>query len=324
MRFCTQCGSPVGAGPAIGQPAVEAQSSYAPTPVSPMASAFAAATTGPMCWRCRGIGDPGAYICRHCGARYADAGGAAPAQLHQGPGPQVLGQPITANAPARLVSILKDGSDGPVFSMDREQVDIGRAEGDIVLPDDPYLSPRHARIRRKGGSFFVRDLDSVNGVYLRIREPVELRDGDRILIGQQVLRFEVLAEPEAPLGPAAVQGVLVFGTPEVPRIARLVQYTTEGVGRDLHYLYRGETILGRENGDIVFTDDPFLSRRHASIKVERSTRRFVLTDMGSSNGTALRIHGERPLQAGDQLRVGKHLFRLDVEGAAVAGGHAGR
>lgn len=321
MRFCMQCGSPVAAGaPPPQAQAQGGQGFYAPAPAPSMGGAPSAA--GPTCWRCQAVGEPGAAICRHCGVRYADGAAGGPHRFPQGSGPQGMARPAMGNAPARLVSIQKDGTDGAVFALDREQVDIGRAEGEIVLSDDPYLSPRHARIRRKGSSFVLRDLDSVNGVYVRLREPVELNDGDQILMGQQLLRFEVLRDAEAPLGPAAAHGVMVFGTPEVPRLARLVQYTTEGVGRDVHYLYRGETILGRETGDIVFTDDPFLSRRHASIAVERPTRRFVLTDMGSSNGTALRVHGERPLVAGDQLRVGKHLFRLDVDGAA--GGHAGR
>jgi pSer/pThr/pTyr-binding forkhead associated (FHA) protein len=217
--------------------------------------------------------------------------------------------------PVRLVSILKDGSDGVAYPFAGDSMDIGRVEGDIILADDPYLSPRHARLRQRGDGYIVQDLDSVNGVYVRLREPRELTSGDTILMGQQVLRFDLLRDGELPLGPATVQGVYVFGTPEVPRVARLVQYTTEGVGRDVHYLYRGDTILGREIGDIVFTDDPFLSRRHASITLDPATRRFVLTDMDSSNGTALRIHGEHALAFGDQLRVGKHLFRLDAGSA---------
>lgn len=215
-------------------------------------------------------------------------------------------------AQARLVSILKDGSDGAVFPLSREQADIGRREGDVVLADDPYLSPRHARLRKRGNEWILQDLDSVNGVYFRLREPVELRDHDAILLGQQVLRFELLEDTESPLGPASFQGVLAFGTPEVPRYARLVQYTTEGVGRDVHYLYRDETVLGRETGDVVFTDDPFLSRRHAAISVDRPSKRVTLRDLGSSNGTAVRLRAERPLVNGDQFRVGRHLFRFDA------------
>jgi pSer/pThr/pTyr-binding forkhead associated (FHA) protein len=210
-----------------------------------------------------------------------------------------------------LVAILKDGSDGRAHTIFEQQTDIGRTEGQIQLGDDPYLSPRHARLHVNKDGLVVKDLDSLNGVYVRLRDPVELADNDLLLLGQQVMRFEVLPETESPLGPAMLRGVLVFGTPEVPRVARLVQYTTEGVARDVHYLYRDETVVGREQGDIVCTDDPFMSRRHASITFDRATRRFGLKDLGSSNGTAIRVRGERSLKPGDQFRVGRHLFRYD-------------
>ncbi len=242
------------------------------------------------------------------------------AQLHVSAPTQAAGA-VGVAALGRLVSILKDGTDGQAFSLNALNTDIGRSEGDIVLADDPYLSPRHARVRGDNGRFFLRDLDSVNGVYVRLTGPVEIVSGDCILVGQQVLRFEVLADGELPLGPASINGVLAFGTPEVPRFARLVQYTTEGVGRDLHYLYRDETVLGRENGDIVFTDDPFLSRRHAAIEIERGSKRCTLKDVGSSNGTSIRLRGERELGHGDHFRVGRHLFRFD---ATPAAGGAGR
>jgi len=217
----------------------------------------------------------------------------------------------TDQAQSRLVAISKDGSDGRVYPLAGGQVDLGRTEGDILLKDDPYLSHRHARLVRQDGKWVLRDLDSENGIYLRIRGPYELGDGDMILIGQQVLRFEVLADPELPLGPASTAGTFLFGTPEVPRIARLTQYTTEGIGRDVHYLYRDETVLGRESGDVVFTDDPFLSRRHAVIDIDRRGRRFVLRDAGSSNGTAVRVKGDLVLADGEQFRLGRHLFRFD-------------
>jgi len=218
----------------------------------------------------------------------------------------------SAAAAARLVSINKDGVDGQSFPIQAEALDIGRAEGDVVLVDDPYLSLRHARVRRQGNDYFVRDLDSVNGVYFRLRDAVEAIDGDLLLVGQQVLRLEVLDDVETPFGPAGVQGVLVFGTPESPRVARLMQYTTEGLVRDVFYLYRNETVIGRENGDIVFTDDPFLSRRHAAVRYDRNQQRFSVADVGSSNGTFIRIRGERPLVHNDQFRVGRHLFRFEL------------
>ncbi len=275
---------------------------------------------GAACWRCYGVGDSGADFCKFCGARYADAPAppaaapppAEPEPVHRPP--SQLPAPVSSpsrTARAALVSILKDGTDGQRYPIHDDQVDIGREEGHVVLPDDPYLSPRHARLTLRDGRAMLRDLDSVNGVYVRLREPVNLASNDMILLGQQVVRFELLAETELPLGPATQHGVMVFGTPEVQRVARLVQYTTEGVGRDVHYLYRDETVIGREQGDLVFTDDPFMSRRHAAITIDRASRRYVLRDLGSSNGTAIRFRGERALRSGDQFRVGRHLFRYE-------------
>jgi pSer/pThr/pTyr-binding forkhead associated (FHA) protein len=333
MRFCNNCGNPLTAAAPVAAPPAAA-------------AAPARSASPPVCWRCRSAGDAGAEFCKFCGARYSDGaaqsaaaasapsvgaavaayafGNGAPApvpvasppaspprsertQLEQG----VVPAPDKGIPLGVLVAILKDGSDGRSHTIFEEQTDIGRSEGQIQLGDDPYLSPRHARLHVKKEGIVVRDLDSLNGVYVRLRDPVELVDNDLLLLGQQVMRFEVLPETESPLGPAMLRGVLVFGTPEVPRVARLVQYTTEGVARDVHYLYRDETVVGREQGDIVCTDDPFMSRRHASITFDRTTRRFGLKDLGSSNGTAIRVRGERALKAGDQFRVGRHLFRYD-------------
>ena len=343
MRFCIECGNtlPAQAAPAPAPaPVVAPAPAFVPPTVPPMsqqaplAAQVESALGGPVCGRCRGVGDPGTEFCKFCGARYSEfaagsvgqaAGFAstAPAGGPQATIAQVASPPAGA-ATARIVSVQKDGSDGQAYPLIGERADLGRVEGDIVLADDPYLSPRHARLERKPNGWVLRDLDSLNGVYIRLREPVELRDGDSVLLGQQVLRFEELSEHELPLGPASTHGVMVFGTPEVARVARLVQYTTEGLGRDVHCLYRGETVLGRENGDIVFTDDPFLSRRHASIRIDGtngldsakgmggSRRRFVLRDLGSSNGTAMRLRGDHVLADADLFRVGRHLFRFEA------------
>jgi pSer/pThr/pTyr-binding forkhead associated (FHA) protein len=212
----------------------------------------------------------------------------------------------------QLVTILKDGSEGPVHRLTTPVTDIGRYEGNITLPDDPYLSPRHARIGRRNDRYYLRDLGSVNGIYHRLREPVELHHGDVILVGQQVLRLEILSDVETSLGPVMHYGVMLFGTPEQPRLARLVQLTSEGIPRDVFHLYREETVIGRESGDLVFTDDVFLSRRHAALRLERTQRRVIVRDLGSSNGTLVLFRGEREIVDGDLFRIGHHLFRFDA------------
>jgi len=228
-----------------------------------------------------------------------------------------------AKPTGRLVVITKDGGEGTSYPI-YDQLDLGRSEGDVIVPDDRYLSDRHARITRRvmGGEtqLVLRDLGSINGIFLRVgnlmggdgRVEVELRDQDLFLVGQQVLKFEAVKDGEDGLGPASQHGTLLFGTPQAPRFARLMQRTVEGVTRDVFHIRKVETVLGRESGDIVFTDDPFLSRRHAVVKVDRDKERFLLADLGSSNGTFIQIHGDVGLKSGDQFRVGQQLFRVEL------------
>lgn len=300
MRFCRECGTPTARVPVPSRPPAGV--------LSPMAQAVAASQPAkPSCTGCGAGLDPGGRFCKFCGTPAAAATGAPP--------PHVAAElrPVrSASLEARVVVILRDGSEGGVYPIDTHYSDIGSREGSIILRDDPYLSHRHARIERRGDTFVLVDLRSVNGIYLRLREPTQLADGDMVLVGQQVLRFDLLSEAERQVGPAMQHGVMVFGTPEAPRVARLVQYTTEGLERDVYYLYRDETAIGREQADLVFPDDPFLSRRHAAISMSRDYKRFLLRDLGSSNGSALRARGEVVLQSGDQFRLGRHLFRFDL------------
>jgi pSer/pThr/pTyr-binding forkhead associated (FHA) protein len=215
-------------------------------------------------------------------------------------------------SPGQLVVIVEDGSEGRSFSLSEGQLDIGRVDGDIILEDDHYVSPRHARLRIVDGHWILRDLDSTNHVYVRLRKPYPLRDADLLLLGLEVLQFQTVSDGERGLGHAMQHGTLLFGSPATPRRARLCQRTVEGVVRDVYHLFRDETVIGREMGDIVFTADPFLSRRHAALRRSPTTGEFSLVDLDSSNGTYVAIRGEVSLSNGDFLRIGQHLFRVDL------------
>jgi pSer/pThr/pTyr-binding forkhead associated (FHA) protein len=237
----------------------------------------------------------------------------------------------------RLVVIAQGGHEGPSHLLG-DTTDIGRCEGSILVAEDRYVSPRHARISARGGGYYLRDLGTTNGIFFRIpfdagadRGPGPsghssgetahlILDQDLFLVGQQVLKFEVVKNAEEGFGVASEGGTLVFGTPSAPRYARLTQRTVEGASRDVFNIQRIETIIGREVGDIVFTDDPFLSRRHAAIQVLGVTpgsrgqpRRFALVDLGSSNGTFVQLRDDIRLRNGDQFRIGQQLFRFDLD-----------
>jgi pSer/pThr/pTyr-binding forkhead associated (FHA) protein len=214
---------------------------------------------------------------------------------------------------AKLVVIAQDGTPGREYPIVGGQADIGREQGDIVLEGDPYACSRHARIIWKNHTFWVSDLGSVNGVYARLTAPERLVHGDMILIGLEVFRFEMVGAAEANRPPAYERGTRLFGSPALPRYARLVQRTVEGVSANVYYLGKNQSTIGRETGDLVFTDDAFMSRRHATFTRQQDGG-FLLTDLGSSNGTFIAVRDERILPDGGHVRIGQHLFRLKVEG----------
>ncbi|HTB60286.1 MAG TPA: FHA domain-containing protein [Polyangia bacterium] len=209
----------------------------------------------------------------------------------------------------RLVVVHRDGTDGISYNLLGDQIDIGRTEGDLLF-EDPHLAPRHARVVASLTGRVLTPLESRNGVYVRLRGPIDLQDGDHILVGKQVLRFELLTDAERNLRPALEHGVVVFGTPVRPPWARLRQVTPAAVSRDVFHLTRPDVALGRETADLVFSDDEFMSRRHAQISFRNG--RGHLEDLGSSNGTFLRLRGPHGLNSGDLIRMGDELLRFEI------------
>jgi hypothetical protein len=123
----------------------------------------------------------------------------APAATSQPRGARDLTIPNAGSgkgAPGRLKVVEPQERKGQAFDLGNE-LTVGRATGCQVRVDDTYASQLHARIFRKDGQLFVEDLGSTNGTYLNRRgtrnkekvagSPIELRNGDRLMIGKTVL-----------------------------------------------------------------------------------------------------------------------------------------
>lgn len=225
--------------------------------------------------------------------------------------------PLTAPAPqtgpgwGTAVLVNRDGSDGQRYTLSGEFIVVGRAGADIAFEDDRFLAKQHARIERGAdGAIKVHPMDALNGVFRKTDAPVELVDGMTILVGREVLRYETLDAEEVKVPPLVRHGVALFGSPPREPYARLVQLVPSGGYRDVRHLGAEEVVLGREEGDIVFRDDAFMSRRHAAINWDG--KRAQLTDLGSSNGTFVRITAPTALKHGDHVRMGDQLLRIEL------------
>jgi pSer/pThr/pTyr-binding forkhead associated (FHA) protein len=198
-----------------------------------------------------------------------------------------------------------DGSSGAVFALEREETVCGRTEGEIRLADDPTVSPRHARFTVRGGVLRVEDLGTVNGTYLRLKGPHRLGVGEELRVGRQVLRLEPLPRPQS----AEERGVRPWGAPDPGCRFRLAQLLDGGGLGEVFPLRPGENAVGREAGEVTFPSDRYVSSRHARIEVKGAD--VTVADLGSSNGTFVRISGAAELTVDDQILVGTQLFRVE-------------
>src|SRR5581483_5567167 len=77
-------------------------------------------------------------------------------------------------------------------------ITLGRASDCTIPIKDRFLSRRHAEIVRERGQWFVRDCGSVNGTLVngvKIADPVPLRPGDRIALGDSEVVFHADDQP---------------------------------------------------------------------------------------------------------------------------------
>jgi pSer/pThr/pTyr-binding forkhead associated (FHA) protein len=242
-------------------------------------------------------------------AAAAAAAAAAPYGGNQ-PAHAAWGAPQQPTSSMRLVLVGRDGREGEAFPIPVAGIEIGR-EGAIAFPSDPFVSPQHAKLTPIDGGVHLADLGSRNGVYLRLTEPTPVYPGDLFLLGNQLLRLDRLEAPwqEQPLDPNGVRG---FGSPVKPPWAVLVRICVGDIEDDRYHLRGTEMTIGREQGEIVFPSDGFLSRAHARVRmdVHDNAMTVMLEDLGSANGTYLRIRGAMNVPYGAMFRIGDQIFRL--------------
>ncbi len=207
-----------------------------------------------------------------------------------------------------LTALRADGTEAGTFTMPVAPENIvGRDTGGIFAGDS-YLSPKHALFRSKGpGKLSVQDQGSLNGVYRKLaREvPVTIIPSDVFRIGQEIVKFESIESL-----PPSPDGVERLGAPSkgyIGRIALVIGRETTG---NAFPIPEAGIHIGRERGDVLFPEDGYVSGLHCHIAYEGG--RITLTDLGSSNGTFIRIREETDIQSGDVLLMGQQLFRVQL------------
>jgi pSer/pThr/pTyr-binding forkhead associated (FHA) protein len=243
---------------------------------------------------------PGAFkFCGVCGAQLAE-----PAQVPRATA-DVAQQPARQERPRAVITLIRpDGSEGGTHDLGEGENRVGRSHASI-FETDGYLSPDHAELIVNAAGAVVRDLDSLNGVFLRMTEEEGIEGGQILRIGQELLRFDFL-EPPAPLE----DGTEVMGSPNPGYWGKITVVIGNGVDGSAYPLLGDSVTLGRERGDINFPDDGYVSGLHARLSCRDG--KVFLADMGSSNGTFIKIQGEREIPNDSFILLGQQLFKLTL------------
>ncbi|HET9954236.1 MAG TPA: FHA domain-containing protein [Polyangiaceae bacterium] len=197
--------------------------------------------------------------------------------------------------PGAITALNRDGSTRAHFALIAGQpVLLGAQNGAPEFAHDPFLSREHARFELRQGRLYAQDLDSLNGIYLKLpaHDPCEVFVGDYVRIGQQVLRVDPLLEEHAHAG------------------ARLVRVSEHDTSEEGVLITERGTTCGRERGHLLFPEDGYVSSLHCRLILTEG--RFYLTDLGSSNGTFVRLRAETELEVGDLLLMGQQLLRIEA------------
>jgi pSer/pThr/pTyr-binding forkhead associated (FHA) protein len=215
----------------------------------------------------------------------------------------------TATAPRPKVTVRvvrADGGPESVVAMRSDILTCGKL-GDISLPDDPFVATTQARFFFSGARLAIEDLAGGNGVFVRLRKEREVQVSNELRLGRQRLLVEALPPLPALTGTATV----MWGSPDPGYRFRLVQILEGGVRGAAFPLKEGENTLGRESGDVTFPSDGFVSGRHAIFRIQQN--QIYLRDLGSSNGTFLRLGAPAFVDTGDQYLIGRQLLRVELE-----------
>jgi hypothetical protein len=175
------------------------------------------------------------------------------------------------------------------------------SSGEVKL-SDPYAAPLQGRLLFRGPLLSYVPEKTPNGTFILIRRDVPISSGTEFRVGRQLLRLESFPVSRPPSD-------LLWGSPNPGYRFRIQQLLVGGVDGDSFPLRDGENLVGRAAGDLSFPGDGYVSSRHASLTVRAD--QVALKDLGSSNGTFVRIESETNLNPGDLLLVGEQLLRVD-------------
>jgi len=201
--------------------------------------------------------------------------------------------PVLRSGVALELQITDGPLEGTMVTVGEEGARIGRHTSNTLVIPEAGISRYHCEICYIDGNFMVRDLGSTTGTffYLRPHGHFLMFAGLMVKLGETEMQVlsQTRSDAEDP------DQVVLF-------------YEGPLAGHKVHVPATGITIGRRHNNSLVLVQDGTVSAHHAAIFMEEGY--FFLTDLGSCNGTCIRLSMERadsgwhPLMDGDTIGAG--------------------
>jgi pSer/pThr/pTyr-binding forkhead associated (FHA) protein len=149
------------------------------------------------CPECGFVNAEGANYCQKCGAFLADAtkkgedNTTIAYQVDETGELKPVDVEKLAQEGATLVIRAGGGRAGETFTVEGDQMRIGRSPDAELFLDDVTVSRNHALLVRRRDGLYIDDLGSLNGTYVNRRriESHKLVDGDELQVGKYKLTY---------------------------------------------------------------------------------------------------------------------------------------
>jgi pSer/pThr/pTyr-binding forkhead associated (FHA) protein len=209
----------------------------------------------------------------------------------------------------------------------RDGVVLGRYTLQAWDANPDGLALEHLKIGFDGEELYVEPLESLNGVYRKLRphRPEELAPHTRFRIGRHVLEFR-LAAPAVEITPTCSSDGEVFQSRVLVPLGFIDVLGPDGricLSFPVTKHEDGGTRIGRSGPkcDIALTGDEWVSHLHARFWFNGA--KCWLEDLESTNGTFLIVNARIPLRrgttqhpdTGDEILVGGYKLRVIEETA---------
>jgi ABC transport system ATP-binding/permease protein len=193
----------------------------------------------------------------------------------------------------------------------REEITIGRKEGNTIRLIEQNISRNHARLVKSQTGYFIEDRGSYNGIKVngdRITGRRFLKENDQIALGDYRLFLKIDKEKEVKATQQEIKAVPQETLKQTLR-PKLCLISGPLAGKTFT-IQQDEILLGRTDENDIILTHPSISRNHAKISLQNGI--YNIVDLGSANG--VRVNGEEygktDLKPGDKIDLGHVRLRF--------------